>query len=77
MNFGNFFNDLIDGIKQQQNPFTTIRKAAADLGTKPLEDASDAVSNTGLPWLLGWIIAIPFLPVLAIAYGISKLVDLF
>jgi hypothetical protein len=77
MNIGNFFTDLIDGIRQQQNPVTTIRKAAADLGTKPLEDASDAASKTGVPWLLGWIIAIPFFPVLVIAYGISKLIDLF
>jgi len=52
-----FIDDLIDGIKQQQNPFTTIKKAFSDLGTRPIDDATKApLGQYSVPTIIFFIL---------------------
>lgn len=64
MGFSDFLNDLVDGVKQQQNPFTTVGKAFSYLGTRPIEDAVPG------PSLVTWWWGLLFLPVLIAVFPV-------
>jgi len=68
-----FIDDLIDGIKQQQNPFTTIKKAFSDLGTRPIDDATKApLGHYSVPTLIFFILIGPIVLVVVVVATAAK-----
>jgi hypothetical protein len=72
-----FIDDLIDGIKQQQNPFTTVKKAFSDLGSRPIDDARKApVGHWSIGTFIFFIVIGPFVfVVVVVAIAIKAVFD--